>query len=313
MHGNVHLAIIGSGIVGEATGKGFASTGCAVTFCDVNAQRLEQLRSERFDACDTKELGGRNIDVVMLCVPTPTKNGHIVLDYLQAATKDVAVSVLRNAKKRVTVVVRSTVLPGTTESVVLPLLEEYSGKKAGADFGLCMNPEFLRAESPEKDFLHPKGVVVGSIDKHSADVLEKLYAPFGAPVHACRPDEAEMAKYVSNIFDAGKISFFNEMRVACDTAGVDAERVFPVVTKVCEACWNPAYGTKDMGPFDGMCFPKDTQAFLTWGRKHLGLPMKVLRAMIDENGDMQRYFPRRHRLAKARIAIRRLWRSIRPA
>lgn len=303
MKNPIHIAIIGSGIVGTATGKGLASAGHAVTFCDVSAERIRSLREEGFDACETAELADRNVDMAMVCVPTPTSNGRIDLRILRDAIATFAETSLRNAGKRVTVVIRSTVLPGTTENVVRPLLEERSGKKAGADFGLCANPEFLRAKSPEEDFLHPKGIVIGAIDAESADALREAYAPLGSVIHACTPGEAEMAKYCSNLFDACKIAFFNEMRTAADAARIDADRVYPMVKELSEACWNPNYGLRDMGPFDGMCFPKDTAAFLTWGRETLKLPMDILSALLTENDAMETYFGDGHQKAKA--AIRR--------
>lgn len=297
------IAIIGSGVVGAATGKGLSSLGHAVTFCDVDAGKLQALRGNGYDACDTQELSGRAIDVVMLSVPTPTVDGRIRTTYLEDAARDVGLAVLANATKRVTVVVRSTVLPGTTESLVIPALERASGKRAGRDFGVCMNPEFLRAETPDEDFMRPRGIMIGAIDDASAEALAGVYAPLKVPIHRCAPREAEMAKYCCNIFDACKIAFFNEMRVVADTAGIDADAVYPMVKELCEACWNPGYGLRDMGPFDGMCFPKDTRAFLSWAKDELGLPMDVLGAMMVENEEMAAYFPWKHKWAKARIAI----------
>lgn len=306
-----HIAIVGSGVVGTATGKGFSHLGFRVTFCDIDEAKLQALRDAGFDACPTTELGNKGIDIVLLTVATPTTNGRMQTDYLLNATRDVAQAVLATAAKRVTVVVRSTVLPGTTEDVIIPALEKHSGKRAGKDFGVCMNPEFLRAGTPEEDFLHPRGVIIGSIDAQSADAVASLYAPMKASIHACTPREAEMAKYVSNIFDACKIAFFNEMRVVSDTIGVDADAVYPMVKEMCEACWNPGYGLRDMGPFDGMCFPKDTRAFLSWAHDDLRLPMDILSAMMVENDEMSAYYPLRHKLAKMHISLRRFLASLR--
>jgi len=306
-----HIAVVGSGVVGTATGKGFSSLGFRVTFCDIDEKKLHALRDAGFEACQTTDLAGKDIDIVLLTVATPTTNGRMQTDYLLNAVRDVARSVLANATKRVTVAVRSTVLPGTTEDVIIPALEKYSGKRAGKDFGVCMNPEFLRAETPEKDFLHPRGVIIGAIDAASAEALSALYVPLRTTVHVCSPREAEMAKYVSNIFDACKIAFFNEMRVVSDAIGVDADAVYPMVKDICEACWNPGYGLRDMGPFDGMCFPKDTRAFLSWAHDDLGLPMDILSAMMVENEEMSAYYPLRHKLAKMHISIRRFLGTLR--
>lgn len=310
MKHTTHIAVVGAGVVGAATGKGLSSLGHKVTFCDIDESKLAALRAVGYDACQTKELAGRDIDVVLLVIATPTVDKHIKTDYLMAGVRDVAESVLATATKRVTVAVRSTVLPGTTEDLVIPELERVSGKRAGRDFGVCMNPEFLRAESPEKDFMHPKGIIIGAIDESSAAALSAIYEPLKAPIHVCTPKEAEMAKYCCNIFDACKIAFFNEMRTVADTADIDADLVFPMVKELCEACWNPGYGLRDMGPFDGMCFPKDTNAFLSWAKEDLKLPMDILGAMLTENAEMSEYFPFKHKLAKARMALERTWNSV---
>lgn len=298
-----HIAIIGAGIVGTATGKGLASLGHDVTFCDIDEAKLAKLREEGFDACSTKELSGRDVDVVLLIIATPTVDKHIVTDYLISGVRDVAESVLATSAKRVTVAVRSTVLPGTTERLVIPELEKHSGKRAGRDFGVCMNPEFLRAETPEKDFMHPKGIIIGAIDQASAQALSAVYEPLKAPIHVCSPREAEMAKYCCNIFDACKIAFFNEMRTVADAAEIDADNVFPLVKEMCEACWNPGYGLRDMGPFDGMCFPKDTGAFLSWAKENLKLPMDILGAMIEENAEMKTYYSGFHAMMKKHFSL----------
>jgi len=311
MNHTKHIAVIGAGVVGSATGKGLSSIGHKITFCDIDESKLKKLRAEGFDACATKQLTERNVDVVLLVIATPTVDKQIKTDYLMASVRDVAEAVLSTATKRVTVAVRSTILPGTTEHLVIPELERVSGKRAGRDFGVCMNPEFLRAESPEKDFMHPKGIIIGAIDKASADALTAVYEPLKAPIHICTPSEAEMAKYSCNIFDACKIAFFNEMRVVADAAGIDADNVNPMVKDMCEACWNPGYGLRDMGPFDGMCFPKDMQAFLSWAHDDMQLPMDILSAMMVENEEMSAYYPFRHKLAKINISIRRFLTSLR--
>lgn len=304
MNHTMNIAVIGAGVVGTATGKGLASLGHTVTFCDIDEKKCAALRDQGFDACSTTELSKRDIDVVLLIIATPTVDRHINTNYLMSGVRDIAQAVLATATKRVTIAVRSTVLPGTTEQLVIPELEKHSGKKAGRDFGVCMNPEFLRAETPEKDFMHPKGIIIGAIDESSAKALSAVYKPLNVPIHVCTPREAEMAKYCCNIFDACKIAFFNEMRTVADAASIDAEAVFPLVKEMCEACWNPGYGLRDMGPFDGMCFPKDTSAFLSWGREHLKLPMDILGAMIVENNEMKKYFPFKHKLMKTKRFLR---------
>jgi UDPglucose 6-dehydrogenase len=180
-------------------------------------------------------------------------------------------------------VVRSTVLPGTTETVVLKLIEKNSGKKVGADFGLAMQPEYLRQVTANEDFERPWFILIGQYDKKSGDILEKLYLPFAPPhIERCTIREAETQKYIHNIYNAIKIAFFNEMRAICDDENLDAKKMFLAVAESCEGIWNPLYGLKDRGPFDGACLPKDTQAFATWAQKN-SHKVAILTAAIKQN------------------------------
>lgn len=179
-------------------------------------------------------------------------------------------------------VVRSTVPPGTTEELIIPAVEEESGKRAGRDFGVCMNPEYLREATAQEDFSRPWLVTIGQLDERSGEALQALYAGYDCPVYRVGLREAEMQKYVHNVCNAAKISFFNEMRSMCDELNISADAVFALVAKSAEAMWNPAYGTKNLGPFSGMCLPKDTQAFYAWGKER-GLELPYLRAVIAVN------------------------------
>jgi len=207
-----NILIIGSGVVGQATGKGFHSKGHRVVFYDVNPDVLSRLSAEGYDTCDDYDL--REFDVSMLCVCTPTRNDKIVLDYLQSAVKKLGTK-LADIDRYHLVVVRCTSLPGITEERIIPMLNYYSGKKAGVDFGICTNPEFLRAATAEQDFAHPWLIVIGAYDQRSGKELEELCQPFGAEIVITELKVAEMMKYVHNLFNAAKISFFNEMHVVC--------------------------------------------------------------------------------------------------
>lgn len=281
------IAVIGSGIVGTATGKGFAAKGHTVVFTDINPAALERLSGEGFATCAPAELSQQDADIFVLTISTPTKEGHITLDYLLSAVTDLAQGALKAKQGYCTVVVRSTVPPGTTEEKILPLLEQHSGKKVDKDFGLAMNPEYLRENRNEQDFQHPWIVIAGGHDAKALAAVEAVYQPLECPFVGVKIKEAEMEKYLHNIFNAHKISFFNEMRAVCKKVGVDADTVFRLVVQSAEASWNHAYGTRDMGPFDGSCLPKDTQAFLYWASHELQMQLPVLQADIEANNALK--------------------------
>jgi UDPglucose 6-dehydrogenase len=212
-----------------------------------------------------------------------------VLVYIEAAAVDVGRGLART-NNYVTVVVRSTVPPTTTEQRILPILERESGKHAGVDFGLGMNPEFLRQVSSEQDFARPWITVLGSTDRRTAELLDTLYAPFGALIVRCTPTEAEMIKYVNNIYNAVKISYFNEVHAICEHLGVDSKLVGAAVARSAESMWNPLYGTKGGVPYGGACLPKDTTAFRAFCREH-GLEHLMLDATMDVNRRIEATVP----------------------
>src|SRR5215207_6183015 len=209
-----YMVIVGAGVVGQATGKGFAKKGHCVSYVDINLQAIERLRAVGLNAVTAAELDWRAVDVVMLAVSTPSVDDQIVLDYVEAAALDIGRG-LAQAEHFVPVVVRSTVPPTTTEQRITPILERASGKRAGTGFGVAMNPEFLRAVSSEQDFARPWITILGTSDRRTAELLDYLFAPFGALIIRCSPTEAEMIKYVNNVYNAVKISYFNEVHAIC--------------------------------------------------------------------------------------------------
>lgn len=275
------IAVVGGGFVGKATGSGLAKHGNEVTFIDVSDEKVKALREERFEAYTPEEYKQITTDITMFCVPTPTKAGNIQLDYLKAAVTDFAER-LKKHKKYHVAVIRSTVPPYTTRNFVLKTIEKVSGKKAGKDFGLCMQPEYLREKTANEDFARPWFILIGEYDENSGKTLEKLYKPFDAPIQRLKLEEAEFQKYVHNVYNAVKIAFFNELRIAANKEGWDTEAIFRTTAESCEGIWNPLYGLRDYGPFDGSCLPKDTRALLEWAdnRKH---DFNILKTVIKEN------------------------------
>lgn len=279
------IAIIGSGFVGQATGKGLAAKGHDVVFYDVKPEVISSLNESGHMARHIGSLSGgekKEIDIFILSVPTPTINMRIELKYLKGALKDVG-KAIGKMNGIPLVVVRSTVPPGTTEKSAIPILEKASGKKYRQGFVVSMQPEFLREVSAEKDFANPWIVVIGSDDDLAGKALGKIYEPFGAPIFYTSLKEAEMMKYAHNLLNATKISFFNEMRMVGEKIGADSEVIFPIVVKSAESIWNPNYGIKNFGPYSGSCLPKDTEAFFTWAKETLGFEMPVLKGTILTN------------------------------
>ena len=179
------------------------------------------------------------------------------------------------------VVVKSTILPRMTEEIIKPILEKESGKKAFKDFGLAMNPEFLREGSAVQDFFNPDRIVFGVKDKKSKRILEELYSTFECPKLITDLKTAEMIKYTSNAFLATKISFANEIGNICKKLGIDSYKVFEGVSL--DHRINPAFFKAGIG-FGGSCFPKDVKALIKKA-EIIGENSKILKAVIEVNED----------------------------
>jgi len=276
------ITIVGSGFVGKATGSGFQALGHDVSFVDINEILIEALTKEGLDACNIGANCAYDRDIYMVTVLTPTINDHVDFRFIDSALASLGRALKKNSNWPV-IVIRSTVPPGTVENRFVPIIEKYSGKKEGKDFGVAMNPEFLREASAKKDFANPWIIIIGSNNLKVAKLLEDIYSPFNAPIVHMSIKEAEMMKYVHNIYNASKISFFNEMRQVGESAGVDSDKIFRVVMNSAEASWNKEYGIRNFGPFDGSCLPKDTLAFMSWANDNAKKKMPLLHAIIKVN------------------------------
>jgi UDPglucose 6-dehydrogenase/GDP-mannose 6-dehydrogenase len=232
-------------------------------------------------------------DVSLIAVGTPFDGNEIDLSYIRQAAGEIGTA-LKSRDGYHVVVVKSTVVPGTTDSVVTPVLERASGKQLGRDFGVGMNPEFLREGDAIIDFMSPDRIVLGGHDERSLDALEAVYAPFtGVDIIRTNLKTAEMIKYTSNSLLATLISFSNEIGNLCAALGgidvvevmkgvhldkrvspilANGERIMPVLTTYLEAGCG----------FGGSCFPKDVKALIAHGQK-VGQPMQVLSSVIDVN------------------------------
>jgi UDPglucose 6-dehydrogenase len=278
----VRIVIVGAGVVGTATGKGFARRGHAVGFVDTDGERVESLRAEGLAASHDVDLRGP-ATLVLLSVPTPSGSGGYDLAPIRHAAAAVG-DALRRADEPITVAVRSTVAPGTLEGTVQPIIEERSGLRAGEAFSLASNPEFLRAECALEDFLSPWMTVIGARSKRTRERLSALYRPFGGELRTfADPAEAELVKLVHNLYNAAKISFFNEVWTVATQLGLDADRVTATVARSAEASWNVDYGIRGGRPYAGACLPKDVAGFLAFARE-LGVaaPVSEATALVNE-------------------------------
>ena len=184
---------------------------------------------------------------------------------------------------RHTVVVRSTVSPGTTEGLVKTTLEENSGMVANEGFGLASNPEFLRAVSAAEDFANPWMTIIASRDPQNVERLRSVLAPFGGELRTfTNPAEAEFIKAAHNIYNATKISFWNEMWLVAQKIGVNLDPIAATVARSAEGSINPEYGIRGGAPYGGVCLPKDTQGFLGFADT-IDVDMPLLTAVVETN------------------------------
>ncbi|KAF5436743.1 UDPglucose 6-dehydrogenase [Candidatus Methanophagaceae archaeon] len=276
------ISIIGSGWVGTAIGKGFTGMGYETIFYDVVNKDLPNFTMDISYAIE-------NSDVSFISVPTPTTSEGIDLSYIKDATKSIG-KVLATKRSYQLVVVKSTIVPGSTENVVIPTLEKYSGKKAGNEIGICMNPEFLteisgtwsKDEGTKKDFFTEDRIVIGEYDKNSGDVLEELYKPLNKPIFRTDLKTAETIKYASNCMLATKISYWNALFLVCKDLGIDSHVIADVVGL------DPRigkYGTVHGKAFGGKCLPKDLKAFVSFAEKYRD--MKLLKAVDELNEEIK--------------------------
>jgi UDPglucose 6-dehydrogenase len=278
----MNLSIIGTGYVGLVTGACFARLGHTIICVDIDPEKVRKINNSvspiyeeglesllltykgKISATTDYKTALMNTTITFICVGTPSmKNGTIDLSYLKEATKQIA-TILKNKNSWHLIVVKSTVLPGTTHNIVLPLLEQYSGKKVGIDIGLAMNPEFLKEGVAIKDFLEPDRIIIGFNDEISRKTLQELYKNFSCPIVETSLSAAEMIKYASNVFLATKISFINEIGNLCKKLGVDT---YDVATGMgLDKRIGRPFLDSGIG-WGGSCFPKDIDALIAWAKE----------------------------------------------
>jgi len=220
-------------------------------------------------------------DLTMVCVGTPNRsNGSIDLSAVLRVCEQIG-QALSSKQGYYTVVVRSTVVPGTVEERLLPMLEKTSGKKAGRDFGLCMNPEFLREGTSIADFYHPSRTVIGEFDRRSGDALSKVYEPLSAPMIRTKLRVAEMTKYADNTFHALKISFANEIGNICKALEIDSHEVMSIFCADKKLNLSASY-LKPGFAFGGSCLPKDLRSICYQANEH-DIEVPLLNSILNSN------------------------------
>jgi GDP-mannose 6-dehydrogenase len=295
------ISIFGLGYVGCVSSACFAARGHEVIGCDVSALKVEIISSGRSPIVEPgiEKLIGEAVtegrlrttsdcaeavlesSVSLVCVGTPSNhNGSLDLSYIERVCHQIGEALHAKTDFHI-IAIRSTMLPGSIESVVIPALELRSGKKAGRDFGVAINPEFLREGTSIKDFDNPPFTLIGADDEKTASALSKLYADIPAPVITIGIKEAEMIKYASNCFHALKVTFANEIGAICKAMGVDSHEVMDVFCKDTKLNISPAY-LKPGFAFGGSCLPKDLSA-ITYKARELDVEVPVLSSIMASN------------------------------
>jgi len=295
------LSVFGIGYVGCVSAACFAKAGHDVIGVDLNPTKVEIINSGKSPIVEIgiEELisqtvsAGRlrattapaeaimNSDVSLVCVGTPSNaNGSLDLDHVKSVCEEIGVA-LRSKLERHTVVIRSTMLPGTVGSLVMTTLEEHSGKQAGRDFGICINPEFLREGSSLKDFYSPPFTLIGADEETTVELVRKLYKDIDAPLFVTSLKTAEMVKYASNCFHALKVSFANEIGNICKAVGIDSHEVMKVFSQDTKLNLSPYYLTPGFA-FGGSCLPKDLRA-INYKAKQLDVDVPVLSSILLSN------------------------------
>lgn len=280
------LSVIGSGTVGMILGTGLRKLGNKVIFYDTNTERIQKLCNLGLHATTDVYRAIRESDISFLCVPTPTKDGKIDLSYIRSATKSLA-RCLKDKSDYHILAVKSTVVPMTTEKIIIPILEENSGKKIGPDIGVCVNPEFLTEvhrswtddQAFARDFFSEDRVIIGEFDKRSGDALQALYEPLKVPIIRTDLKTAEMIKYACNCALASRISYWNEIYFICQKLGINSDQVAQVAVMDKRI---GKYGTIHGKAFGGKCLPKDLKAFINFAEE-VGHKPKLLKAVDEIN------------------------------
>jgi len=295
------LCIFGMGYVGCVSGACLASLGHRVTGVEPNLTKVELInsgqspivekglpeliatavREQRYRATADWKTALAESTIAMVCVGTPSRsNGSIDLGYVRRVCEQIGQGI-RGRADYFTVVIRSTIIPGTVEEHLIPILERESGMTAGRDFGVCMNPEFLREGTSVVDFHEPPKTVIGELNARSGEALAALYAGLPGPHIRTSLRVAETVKYVDNAFHALKVTFANEVGAICKELKIDSHQVMSIFCQDTKLNLSPYY-LKPGFAFGGSCLPKDLRA-LNHEAHTLDLELPLLRSILESN------------------------------
>jgi len=297
----MNVSVFGLGYVGSVSAACFAEDGHNVVGVDVAPAKVQSINEGRSPIVEkgldeliksnaangrlraTTRTGDavRDTEISLICVGTPSrKNGSLDLTYLERVAEQIG-EALKDKDSYHVVVVRSTVLPGTTHEIVIPALERTSGKKYGTGFGVTVNPEFLREGTAIHDFRNPPLTLVGHNYQSDANPTKALYAKVDAPLETTTIRTAEMMKYASNTWHALKVTFANEIGNVCKRVGIDSHEVMSIFCKD-EKLNLSSYYMKPGFAFGGSCLPKDVRA-LQYRAKEVDLDMPVIQSILASN------------------------------
>lgn len=298
------IAVFGLGYVGAVSAACFADRGHEVVGVDISQDKVDLINSgkttvveDRIGELVTEVVASGKLrattsveeavlatDLCLICVGTPSApSGGLGHHYLERVAEQIGEALPKRDATlgRYTVVVRSTMIPGTCESVVIPRLEANSGLTAGVDFGVAVNPEFLRESTSVKDFYDPPKTVIGALDPDTADAVATLYEGLPGPVYRTPIKVAEMTKYVDNSFHALKVAFANEVGTICRAFDLDSHQVMDIFKSDTKLNVAPTYLTPGYA-FGGSCLPKDVRALLHAAR-HNDVTLPVWESIIPSN------------------------------
>jgi len=295
------ISLFGLGYVGSVSAASFAHMGHKVTGVDISKTKVEMLDSGRTPIIEARmeELVSAankscrlhattdsiaavlESDISFVCVGTPSlRSGKLDLSHVEKVSREIGCG-LKQKSSFHTVVLRSTVLPGTTETLMIPAIEQTSGKKCGVDFAVCYNPEFMREGSAVADFLQPPYTIFGSQNPEHLAPLRELYKDVPATVFETSIRVAEMVKYVSNLYHAVKVGFANEVGTLCKHLGVESDQVTKIFMSDTKLNISSAYLAAGFA-FGGSCLPKDLRA-ITHRAKELDLDLPMLESLMPSN------------------------------
>jgi GDP-mannose 6-dehydrogenase len=297
----MRVSVFGLGYVGSVSGACLAQMGHRVIGVDANPSKVDLInqglppvietglselmtdvtKSGAFTATESWQDAIAGSDVALVCVGTPSSpNGSLSTELVKRVSEQIGTALA--AKDTYFVVAnRSTVLPGTVEEIMVPILEARSGKKAGRDFGVCMVPEFLREGSSIKDFAHPPRTLIGELDERAGNPIAELFHGIEAPLIRTKIRVAESVKYADNAFHALKVTFANEIGNICKAAGADSHEVMKIFCADTKLNLSPYY-LKPGFAFGGSCLPKDLRALTHFARSH-DVPTPLLDSILVSN------------------------------